>query len=234
MSEQRYDIYFKGDILPNFEPEKVKAAIGNLFKSDAAGIEKLFSGKVNPVKLNIDKATAIKYQKAFASAGAKALITAAKNTQTTPAAQAASTANTQEPATPQATIQPATQTEKPSGSWDIAPTGSDLLKANERKKEVTSNIDTSSFNLSSVAPLDLGHQKDKSTLENVAVDEFAVAQMDIAELGADIDPNKKAEAQAPNVDFSQFDLAEVGSQMSDKKESAPVATPDISHLSLSD
>ena len=45
MSEARYDIYFRGDLLEGFYADFVKADMAQLFKTDPARLEAFFSGK---------------------------------------------------------------------------------------------------------------------------------------------------------------------------------------------
>lgn len=74
MSTDRYDIYFRGDILDGFFEDFVKADMARLFKTDESRIEPFFSGQPQAIKLKVDKATAAKYQKALKDIGAKPII----------------------------------------------------------------------------------------------------------------------------------------------------------------
>lgn len=75
--EARYNIYFAGALREGHELSAVRAAIASLFKADEATLARLFSGTRQLVKRDCDKATALKYKRAFESAGAVPIIQAA-------------------------------------------------------------------------------------------------------------------------------------------------------------
>jgi tetratricopeptide (TPR) repeat protein len=68
--ERRYQIGFRGEIAARQKPENVKKRMSKLFKIGAEKVEHLFSGQPVVIKKNIDKARAMKYQKAIEQAGA--------------------------------------------------------------------------------------------------------------------------------------------------------------------
>ena len=70
MSDQRYDIYFAGEIIEGRVLEEVKSAVGDIFKVSDNKLAHLFSGKPIRVKVDIDQETAISYRVAFREAGA--------------------------------------------------------------------------------------------------------------------------------------------------------------------
>ncbi len=70
MSEDRYDIIYKGEIREGWDVRTVKTNIAGLFKVDPSKIKRFFSGKPVPVKKNVDPETAGKFQNAFKKAGA--------------------------------------------------------------------------------------------------------------------------------------------------------------------
>lgn len=70
MSDDTYEVAFQGEIADGADLEQVKAAVGQMFKADAAKLAHLFSGKRVVIKKGIDHATAMKYQAALNKAGA--------------------------------------------------------------------------------------------------------------------------------------------------------------------
>lgn len=70
MPEARFDLLFDGTLLPDTDPIQARARLGAAFKLDAAGIERLFCGKAVVIKRDADAATAERYQRVFAEAGA--------------------------------------------------------------------------------------------------------------------------------------------------------------------
>lgn len=87
--EQRYNVYFAGEIIDGHEDRAVREALARLFRADDATLDKLFSGKAQLIKRECDRATAVKYQEAMERSGARALIRAAP-----PPAETASAAQT--------------------------------------------------------------------------------------------------------------------------------------------
>lgn len=83
MSEARFDILFDGTLKPDADPHLVRERLGAAFKLDAAGIERLFTGKPVAVKRDADLTTAARYKRVFEEAGAivtlRAIETAAAN-----------------------------------------------------------------------------------------------------------------------------------------------------------
>ncbi|OOZ37740.1 hypothetical protein [Solemya velesiana gill symbiont] len=70
MSFTLFDIYFSGQIIEGNDPDQVKQKIAQMFKADAAQVERMFSGKPIRIKSGVDQDTAIKYRGAFKNAGA--------------------------------------------------------------------------------------------------------------------------------------------------------------------
>ncbi len=70
MTDERFDIYFSGKVLPDNELETVKQKVGALFNANAAVLDQLFSGKAVKIKKSVDMDTAIKYRVKFRDIGA--------------------------------------------------------------------------------------------------------------------------------------------------------------------
>ena len=70
MDDRRYDVTFDGELLPDADPAEVRLRLAALFKSDAAAIERLFSGGTVVIKKGVDEATAFRYRDAMRQAGA--------------------------------------------------------------------------------------------------------------------------------------------------------------------
>lgn len=70
MSEARFDILFDGTLKPNADPQLARERLGAAFKLDAAGVERLFTGKPVAVKRDADLTTAARYKRVFEEAGA--------------------------------------------------------------------------------------------------------------------------------------------------------------------
>ena len=64
MSDQQFDIIFRGDIVFGHQLADVKLRLQQLFKADAVKIDALFSGRPVPLKRGLDLASAQKYKDA--------------------------------------------------------------------------------------------------------------------------------------------------------------------------
>jgi uncharacterized protein YbjQ (UPF0145 family) len=69
MSE-KFNVVFKGEILPGVEPTAVRKTVAQLLKVDAAKAEQLFSGQPTVLRRDVDRDTAEKIQRALKNAGA--------------------------------------------------------------------------------------------------------------------------------------------------------------------
>jgi hypothetical protein len=216
MADPKYDIYFRGEILPGADAAQVKSAIAQIFKADAAKLATLFSGKVNTIKKSVDKATAAKYQQAFKKAGAKAVITQAKEEQSFEVPTAAPVNAQQESAVKQAIAD---------ANWDVLPSGSDLLKPDERRDIPNVDIDTSSIKV--VSPFA------EIEVENKPIPPAPdTSHISVAEVGEDMNPNKAPPATDLVLDLSSFSIAEPGAALTDEKEKKTPPAPDTSHIEL--
>ena len=214
MAEPKYDIYFRGEVLPGANDAEVKAAIAKTFKANDAKLAQLFSGKVNTIKKAVDKATAAKYQQAFKKAGAKVVITAAKVQESSPQELKTTTSKTQDSA--------AQVAEK---SWDVLPTGSDLLTSDERRNIPDVEIDTSAIKMvSPFAEVVLDERVDPPAPDT--------NHISVADAGEDMNPNRAAPLPDLELDLSEFSVAEAGVPLADKKEKVVPPAPDTNHIKL--
>jgi hypothetical protein len=228
MADPRYDIYFRGEILAGADEVQVKAAVAKIFKADTAKLALLFSGKVNTIKKSVDKATAAKYQQAFKQAGAKAVITLAKATQAQPEPSTNIEATKVESSKVKSTgsesgiVASAPVNE---GSWDILPSGSDLLKPNERRNIPDAEIDTSAIKvLSPFAEIEVA--------EKVTPPAPDTTHISVANVGEDMNPERAAPVADLELDLSAFSVAETGARLVEKKEKKVPVAPDTNHIKL--
>ncbi len=66
----RFDIYFRGELLPDTSPQAARLMLGRLFGMDEATLDRLFSGRPMRVKARVDADKAGRYRAAFRQAGA--------------------------------------------------------------------------------------------------------------------------------------------------------------------
>ncbi|MGC5699685.1 DUF805 domain-containing protein [Pseudomonas sp. NFXW11] len=76
MSETRYKIVFDGTLLPGVEKSTAQLNLAELFKSDTAAVERLFSGQRVELKRDLTQADAQRYLQALTEAGVDARIEA--------------------------------------------------------------------------------------------------------------------------------------------------------------
>ncbi len=75
MSDERFDLSYLGLIAPGADPEQVRQRLRAVFKLTDKGTERLFTGRPVIVKRAVDFATATRFEKVFAHAGATLTIT---------------------------------------------------------------------------------------------------------------------------------------------------------------
>ena len=223
MSETKYDIYFRGEILPGADEPQVKAAIAKIFKADEAKIAQLFSGKINTIKKSVDKVTAGKYQQAFKKAGAKALITVAKSVESI--VLPTDHTNDLESQSASAVARASSKSDKEQQNWDVLPPGSDLLKPDERRNVPDAEIDTSNIKL--VSPF--FEVEVRKASEPSAPD---TSHISVAEAGEDMNPDRIESVPELKLDLSQFSVAEPGVMLADKQDKKVPAPPDTNHIKL--
>ena len=75
MSEQRFDLTYRGLIAAGADPEETRRRLTEIFKLTDKGAERLFTGRPVVVKRDVDAATAARFEKFFAQSGAVLTLT---------------------------------------------------------------------------------------------------------------------------------------------------------------
>ena len=70
MTDQRYQVVFRGQIAPDMSIDTVKANLAKLFKTDEVKIERLFTGRDVILKKGLGREEANRYRALLAKAGA--------------------------------------------------------------------------------------------------------------------------------------------------------------------
>jgi hypothetical protein len=218
MADRKYNVYFRGEILPGADKLVVKAAIAKIFNADDAKVNQLFSGKVNTIKKSVDKATAAKYQHAFKKAGAKAVITAAKVDSGSSISESKSTAA-------QLFRAPSSVSQTTEINWDFLPIGSEFLTSVERRNIPDADIDTSAIKM--LSPF--FETENEERIVPLAPD---TSHLSIAAAGEDMNPNRSGPLPDLALDLSGFSVAKVGATLTDKKEKKIPPAPDTHHIKL--
>lgn len=214
--EERYDIAFAGECLAGHDASAVREALGVLFKADDATLDRLFSGKRQSIKRLCDKATALKYQKSLAKAGAKAIVTRA------------SSVTPQSPTAAPSSTSPEADTSNAGDSFALLPGGSDILRPDERTQQQDTEVDLSHLSLA-----EAGDRLSAETdADNIGTPILA-PDFDVAEAGARMAaPSEDRSIAAP--DTSALDLAPVGEDLGEQSDASPAPTVSTDHLDLAD
>ncbi len=214
MAGSDYRVVFEGQIAEGFSIGMVKKNLAKLFKADAERIATIFSGQAVVLKRNIDHPTALKYQAVLNKAGAITSLKSATGNQETSTAEA-----------PQAVPPVASPAED---DWSIAPAGSELLRANERRTYEEANLDVSHI---SIASSFMSFDDDSDESDQIAAPD--TSHISVAAVGETLGDNTQKEAPV-DVNELQASIAPVGADLTDdRKEHVPLEL-DLSHLSLSD
>ncbi len=201
---ERYDIYFRGELLEGMDLASARSALGKLFKASDATLDKLFSGKLQAIKRNCDKPTALKYQNAMRKAGVRAVVTAANGEDKT-------SKNLAEPHnTEQADAAPA----KP--------------KLTRRAKNAAERIAA----LAARPDIAFSNKPDFNTTDGSTNQAFQ-SKFTLAPTGADLLDEQHQQAPVETAQINtNYDLAEVGAKMSTASPAQAPPPPDVSHISM--
>lgn len=221
MSAPEFDIIFRGDIVFGHQLAEVKVKLQQLFKTDAAKVDALFTGRPIPLKRNLDEATANKYRDALIKAGAMVEICSSN----------ASPANTiPKPApAPRRAVEvvssaPSAAAEPIAASWTLAPLGADLLPARERPQQPAPVVvDISGLSL---RPAE-GNLVDTSEVHEEISALVIVPDLGLAAVGADlINADEKWELPLVDIELEDWGIAEAGSDLLTEEE-RPIVLPAV-------
>lgn len=254
-NSERYDIAFAGECLDGHALADVRAGVAKLFKADESTLNRLFSGTSQRIKRNCDKATALKYQKAMNAIGARVTISGVSSaaTESQQAAEVSkdSGANSKSVSdTPTDRGSPESQ----GSALELAPAGTEVLRAEERQAVQEATINTAHL---SIADTGTTLSDPVQPLPSVSVPDF-----EIADVGATLDeqaPNSAVDttphdlsafelapaehdlsdcvppsSTAPQVSLDHLKVEEAGGDLlrSEERAEQSVKAPDTSHLSV--
>ena len=179
MSEQHFDVVFRGDVESGQSVMIVKEGLAKLFKADAARIEQMFSGKPVVIKSNLDEETALHYQSSLKKVGA---IVEIRSNQPADLAVATDTQNSniqgEDPQDDNLEDKSSSQGDTPDSQesdpledfdFDVAPVGADVLPDGHKKEFVPADVDTSHLTVSETGS-DVLEKKDQRSYEDRDID----------------------------------------------------------------
>jgi len=175
VSDQQFDVLFRGDIVAGQSVGDVKERLAGLFKLEAAKVDQLFSGRPAAIRRNLDEAGAKKYEQALLKIGAIAELRPVKVD--APPAEAVTSAPVAKPnpflepaeQAPVATPEPAEQPTADGGDMSLAPVGSDVLRPDERSSVTATEVDVSALALEPGGG-EILHADEKQSVEATQVD----------------------------------------------------------------
>jgi hypothetical protein len=201
----KYDIVFKGEVMPNLEVERVKAALSRIFNCNEERIAKLFGGGPKTLKSGLDREAAEKYRDVLRNAGAIVYLRRGGL-----------------PERPQGSLKASPTKDELS----MAPMEGNLVKNEERATIEAVQIDTSAIALApfSDKPLQPPSQTIPATIPTTA-------ELSIAEPGADLLPNPRPETKPAPARSSNLSLAPLGTA-APPKEIVNSQPPTTGHLQV--
>ena len=239
MSEQQFDIIFRGDIVFGQQLADVKGRLQQLFKADAAKVDALFSGRPVPLKRGLDQASAQKYKEALHKAGALVDLVPTPNSNSIAAAptslaqrlQAQQVADEQqarakEMAAKLAAEQAAKSAPTAPTVWSLAPVGAILSQPNSTEATPV-EVDTSFISLRPEG----GNLLDESELPPVSHTQVSAPDYEVAPPGADlVRPEEKMELPLVEIELEDWTIAEVGAELISASEKSPEQIKIINEL----
>lgn len=177
MSEQHFEVVFRGDVEPGRSVAEVKEGLSKLFNTESSRIDQMFSGKPVVIKANIDEQTALHYQASLKKVGAlvdvrpsgsangSALSTNSTQNTSTDVSEHSDTS-----AVGESQQHNSDETEEMENfDFDVAPIGADVLTAEHKKDYTPADVDTSHLTVSE-AGSDVLEDKDKRSYDESDVD----------------------------------------------------------------
>lgn len=207
-----YDIIISGKLLEAVSREQAAERLAKLFKMPLEQAAKLVDGKAHRIKKDVDEATARKFKAALTQAGLQTVARACEP-------PASTSAPVSDPAPDHAA---ATKTEIGTGSIDLAPPGTPVLREDERSEVVAPELDLSGLSLDELTPWQGSGEPEPAPVEP--------PDFGLAPPGAAIEtlPDKREKL---NPDTSKLDIDEPGAILGSPKKAPPPA-PDTSHIKL--
>ncbi|WP_439133241.1 hypothetical protein [Pseudomaricurvus sp.] len=252
-----FDVIFRGDIAPGHQLPEVKAKMAKLFKADLAKIDALFVGGAVPLKKNLDRATAEKYQAVLKSAGAdvqlaeagkvgqnktakKKAVPQKKVVQGEIAPEAPRAVSAEQPMTmAQRLAAQEAEREKQEAEREKQAATAPESDSTQRETETeageskgTAQKDTSGFSLAPVGA-ELLEGVEKEALPDVVVD---ISQITLRPQEGDlVDDSERFVVEPVDVRVEDYGLSELGDDLlnDDERQSLPLVEVDVPEVDLS-
>ena len=136
MSDRRFEVIFRGDVVPGQSLMDVKRRLAELFGAPAARVEQMFSGRPVVIKRDLDEEAAARYRVALKDAGALVELRPVDSD-----SQTGSDTSRADQTVPPAASGPEHSTV--AETIDVAPVGADVLPPEYRRNFTPREVDTS-------------------------------------------------------------------------------------------
>jgi hypothetical protein len=202
----KYDVVFKGEVMPNLQVEQVVTALARAFSSTEERVAALFSGEPKVLKAGLERAAAEQYRKVLKQAGAIVYLRRSGL-----------------PAKPQGSL----KRPPPEAPISIAPVGEFLLRNEERKAVAAVEVDTSALELAAATDTPL-----QPPAEPTPVQIPTNSRLSLAEPGANLLPAVRAKAKARIVSTIELSLTPAATPAAPSSRADAPQSPDTSHLKI--
>lgn len=228
MADEKFDLVFRGELVPGADLAQVKNNLSRLFKMEPARIEQLFAGKAVVLKRGMDMDAAGKYRVAIKKAGARI--------DTMPSQVAAGVKadvnkpDERQPVEPSRPPAAASDSPVQEQGLSLVPLGGDILAPSEKSHQPDVQVNTANLSLRPAS----GSLLDDSEREEVPPLPLDLQELDLAPAGSDVlKPEERKPQVEADLDLRQLSMAPPGERLAAPK-AAPPPAPDVSELSLTD
>ncbi len=245
MSDERFNVVFRGDIVPGQTLPDVKVRFAQVFRLEADKVDAYFSGKPMVLKKECDRATAEKFKAVLQQAGAlvdiknaDAAAAAPRPAPVRPAPVAAPVvtpvvtpvpvAAAPAPA-PQAQETPKSppQQPQPSGeeSWSLSARGADLLKPEERVEPEPVKVNIDYIQVAKRNPFATDMEEPLEASRDVAPPPLDLSAYQLSQTGGSL--VEYQEFVPREIDLSELTLDAVGAMMVSEDDLLPMAAVEV-------
>lgn len=239
MTDELFNVIFRGDVVPGFQLADVKVRFAQLFKMDPAKVEGFFTGKPVVLKANCDRATGDKFKAVLEQAGAIVQVRNVAPPVAAPAPlapMAAAPTPAASPAAPAPVSAPVSAPKPapaaPTDPWSLSPAGGALLRPDEVAHVEPVTVDISSISLVKRNPFAMDAEEPLEAERNVVPPSLDLSGLQIAAVGETL--VEFQEFVPRTIDLSEFSLDAPGADVlrEDERQAFVPAEVDTSGMDI--
>jgi hypothetical protein len=241
-----YDVYLTGKLAAGLDREQAAARLAQIFKAAPATMLGLLTGKPQLLKRGVDKNTALKYREALQNAGVEVAFkaqtqnpaelmdkensgSAARPAVTSISTATSNIASAQTTSAQTAIAQSAAVDTAVGAGLTLAPAGSNVLHADERRHVVAPTIDLS--HLVVAAPGPLLHDSERASVSGAPIP--SIDHLSLSATGSDLlTAAERTRIPTAVPDTGDYSLAPAGAPLDTLRPARVDVVVDISQLSL--